>query len=37
MEKRSFLILAIGMGIAGIAIGGYSMYVYVSEMLHSIG
>ncbi len=33
MEKRSFLILAIGMGAFGVVVGGYSIYSYAARLL----
>ena len=33
IEKRNFLLLAIGLGVAGIVIGGFTIWNAVSEIL----
>ncbi len=33
MEKKGFLILAIGVGALGVIVGGYSIYSYASGLL----
>jgi hypothetical protein len=33
-EKKNFLILAIGMGVIGVIIGGYTIWNMVNEVLN---
>lgn len=33
MEKKNFLILAIGMGVVGVIIGGYTIWNTVNDLL----
>jgi len=32
-EKRNFLILAIGLGVVGVIIGGWTIWNFISDMI----
>ena len=32
MNAKSFLIMAIGVGVTGVIIGGYTLYMYITDL-----